>query len=90
MKFKAAVFRKVHEPLTIETVEMDRPRGREILVHTIATGVCHSDLHVVDGLGRYPVDRHVAMWREAGFVDVRTRTMSLGGGLVMRGQRPSD
>jgi demethylmenaquinone methyltransferase/2-methoxy-6-polyprenyl-1,4-benzoquinol methylase len=33
----------------------------------------------------YPVARHVAMWREAGIEGVRTRTMSLGGGLVMRG-----
>jgi demethylmenaquinone methyltransferase/2-methoxy-6-polyprenyl-1,4-benzoquinol methylase len=39
---------------------------------------------------RFPVARHVAIWREAGFEDVRTRTMSLGGGLVMRGRRTSD
>ncbi|HET9840404.1 MAG TPA: class I SAM-dependent methyltransferase [Nocardioides sp.] len=38
----------------------------------------------------YPVERHVAMWRAAGFEDVRTRAMSLGGGLVMRGRRTSD
>jgi demethylmenaquinone methyltransferase/2-methoxy-6-polyprenyl-1,4-benzoquinol methylase len=38
----------------------------------------------------YPVERHVAMWREAGFEDVRTRSMSLGGGLVMRGRRSRD
>ena len=70
MKVKAAVFRKVHEPLTIETVEMDRPRGREILVRTVATGVCHSDLHVVDGLGRYPVDRPFVLGHEgAGVVE---------------------
>ena len=70
MEFKAAVFRKVHEPLTIETVEMDRPRGREIIVRTVATGVCHSDLHVVDGLGRYPVDRPFVLGHEgAGVVE---------------------
>ncbi|HZM45835.1 MAG TPA: Zn-dependent alcohol dehydrogenase [Burkholderiales bacterium] len=70
MKFKAAVFRKVHEPLTIETVEMDEPRGREIVVRTVATGVCHSDLHVVDGLGRYPVDRPFVLGHEgAGVVE---------------------
>jgi demethylmenaquinone methyltransferase / 2-methoxy-6-polyprenyl-1,4-benzoquinol methylase len=39
---------------------------------------------------QFPVERHVALWREAGFEDVRTRTMSLGGGLVMRGRRTSD
>ncbi|HEY3530520.1 MAG TPA: class I SAM-dependent methyltransferase [Nocardioides sp.] len=36
---------------------------------------------------RYPVERHVEMWREAGFEDVLTRRMSLGGGLVMCGRR---
>jgi demethylmenaquinone methyltransferase/2-methoxy-6-polyprenyl-1,4-benzoquinol methylase len=38
----------------------------------------------------YPVERHVEMWRAAGFEDVQTRAMSLGGGLVMRGRRTSD
>src|SRR5262245_50400888 len=70
MSFKAAVFRKVHEPLTIETVEMDKPRGREIVVRTVATGVCHSDLHVVDGLGRFPLDRPFILGHEgAGVVE---------------------
>ncbi|MDH2414971.1 class I SAM-dependent methyltransferase [Nocardioides sp. CER19] len=36
---------------------------------------------------RYPVERHVTMWQEAGLEDVRVRTMSLGGGLVMHGRR---
>ena len=53
MEINAAVFRKVHEPLTIEPVEIDQPWGHEVLVRTVATGVCHSDLHVVDGLGRF-------------------------------------
>jgi demethylmenaquinone methyltransferase / 2-methoxy-6-polyprenyl-1,4-benzoquinol methylase len=35
----------------------------------------------------YPVERHVAIWREAGIEQVRTRVMSLGGGLVMQGRR---
>ena len=49
MEINAAVFRNVHEPLTIEAVEIDRPWGREVLVRTAATGVCYSDLHVVTG-----------------------------------------
>ena len=49
MNTQAAVFRKVQEPLTVESVEIDKPWGREVLVRTAATGVCHSDLHVVDG-----------------------------------------
>ena len=70
MDMKAAVFRKVHEPLTIETVEIDKPRGREVLVRTVATGVCHSDLHVVDGLGRFALDRPIVLGHEgAGIVE---------------------
>src|SRR3989442_11640338 len=64
METTAAVFRKVHEPLTIETVEIDKPWGREVLVRTAATGVCHSYLHVVDGVGRFPLDRPIILGHE--------------------------
>lgn len=46
---QAAIFRQVNEPLTIEEVGIDKPQRREVLVRTVATGVCHSDLHFVDG-----------------------------------------
>src|SRR6058998_1704430 len=70
MEMKAAVFRKVHEPLTIESVDIDKPWGREVLVRTAATGVCHSDLHVVDGLGRFALDRPIVLGHEgAGVVE---------------------
>src|SRR5258705_5102260 len=70
MDIKAAVFRTPHEPLTIEPVDIDKPWGREILVRTAATGVCHSDLHVVDDLGRWALDRPVVLEREgAGIVE---------------------
>src|SRR5207249_4696488 len=70
MEMQAAVFRKVNEPLTIESVEIDKPWGREVLVRTAATGVCHSDLHVVDGLGRFPLDRPYVLGHEgAGVVE---------------------
>jgi S-(hydroxymethyl)glutathione dehydrogenase/alcohol dehydrogenase len=70
MQMQAAVFRKVHEPLTIESVDVDKPWGREVLVRTAATGVCHSDLHVVDGQGRFPLDRPIVLGHEgAGVVE---------------------
>src|SRR5574341_317107 len=70
MEMKAAIFRKVNEPLTIESVEIDKPWAREVLVRTAATGVCHSDLHVVDGLGRWPLDRPFVLGHEgAGVVE---------------------
>lgn len=39
---------------------------------------------------RYPVGWTVEAWRRAGFRDVQTRIMSLGGGLVMSGTRADD
>ncbi|MFZ0889450.1 MAG: Zn-dependent alcohol dehydrogenase [Candidatus Binataceae bacterium] len=51
---KAAVFRGAKQPLTIEQVEIDQPKGREVLVRTVASGVCHSDLHFVEGLYPFP------------------------------------
>ncbi len=70
MQTRAAIFRKVNEPLTIETIDIDEPRGREVLVRTAASGVCHSDLHVIDGIGRWPVDRPIVLGHEgSGIVD---------------------
>src|SRR5712671_4925025 len=51
---KAAVFHGPNQPLSIEDVEIDKPREREVLVRTVASGVCHSDLHFVDGFYPYP------------------------------------
>ena len=48
---KAAIFQKAHEPLTIEDVDLAELRPDEVLVRTVCSGVCHSDLHVVDGMG---------------------------------------
>lgn len=67
---KAAVCRKPHEPLTIEDVDVDKPAAREVLVRTVATGVCHSDLHVVDGQSRYSLARPMVLGHEgAGVVE---------------------
>src|SRR5258708_5039634 len=46
---KAAVFRAIDQPLTIEDVEIDQPASHEVLVRTVASGVCHSDLHCLHG-----------------------------------------
>ena len=46
---RAALFREAHKPLIVEDVTVDNPAEREVLVRTGATGVCHSDLHFVDG-----------------------------------------
>jgi S-(hydroxymethyl)glutathione dehydrogenase/alcohol dehydrogenase len=49
---KAAVLRKTEAPLpqlAIEHVDVDTPMAHEVLVRTAATGVCHSDLHYLQG-----------------------------------------
>ena len=51
---KAAVFHGPQQPLTIEDVEIEKPIGREVLVRIVASGVCHSDLHFVDGFYPFP------------------------------------
>src|SRR5246500_4476447 len=51
---KAAVFHGPNQPLTVESVDIDQPQDREVLVRTVASGVCHSDLHFVDGYYTFP------------------------------------
>ncbi len=46
---KAAVVREFGAPLHIEEVEVKRPGRNQILVKVIASGVCHTDLHAVEG-----------------------------------------
>ncbi len=48
MKTKAALVRESNK-LAIETVELDPPKAKEILVRMRAAGVCHSDLHTYRG-----------------------------------------
>src|ERR1700753_246435 len=51
---KAAVFHAANQPLTIEDVEIDKPKRREGLLRTAYAGLCHSDLHFMEGLYPYP------------------------------------
>ncbi len=51
---KAAIFHGAHHPLTIEDVEIDKPLDHEVVVRVVASGVCHSDLHFVDGFYEFP------------------------------------
>ena len=47
---KAAVLHEVNQPLRMEEVDIAPPGPREVVVRTGASGVCHSDLHFVEGL----------------------------------------
>jgi len=62
-----AIFRGPRQPLSVEPFTLDEPAAGEVLVAMAASGVCHSDLHVVDGDWQRP--RDVILGHEgAGFV----------------------
>lgn len=46
---KAAVLRTIGTPLKIETLPIPEPGPGEVLIKVHACGVCHSDLHAVEG-----------------------------------------
>jgi S-(hydroxymethyl)glutathione dehydrogenase/alcohol dehydrogenase len=52
---RAAVFREVAHPLEVEEIEVAEPAAGEVLVRVAASGVCHSDYHVVLGEWASPV-----------------------------------
>jgi len=65
---KAAVLHAPNQPLTIEEVELTKPKSREVLLRTAFAGLCHSDLHFIEGL--YPHPTPVVLGHEsAGIVE---------------------
>ena len=52
---KAAVLREVRTPLQIEDVQINKPGPHEVLIRTAAAGVCHSDLHFMEGSYPHPL-----------------------------------
>jgi NDMA-dependent alcohol dehydrogenase len=55
MKINAAVLHKPHSPFVIEELTLDEPRHGEVLVKIAASGVCHSDYHLVSGATQHPL-----------------------------------
>ncbi|MGW7976263.1 alcohol dehydrogenase [Staphylococcus xylosus] len=57
MKIRAAVLHEMgsiepyakSKPITIETLELSEPKNNEVLIKIGATGLCHSDLSVING-----------------------------------------
>jgi S-(hydroxymethyl)glutathione dehydrogenase / alcohol dehydrogenase len=52
---RAAVLRETNKPLIIEDVDIAKPGPHEVLVRTTAVGVCHSDLHFIEGSYPHPL-----------------------------------
>jgi S-(hydroxymethyl)glutathione dehydrogenase / alcohol dehydrogenase len=65
---RAAVFEKPGAPLTIESLDIEEPRANEVLVRMAASGVCHSDYHVV--LGEWESPSPIVLGHEgSGYVE---------------------
>lgn len=52
---KAAILEKPGEGLSIGEVELADPMPHEVLIDTKACGLCHSDLHFIDGAYPHPL-----------------------------------
>jgi S-(hydroxymethyl)glutathione dehydrogenase/alcohol dehydrogenase len=51
---RAAVFQGVGRPLSIESLDPVPPGPSDVVVRVTASGLCHSDLRVIDGLSPSP------------------------------------
>ena len=49
MKTKAAILWETNTPWSVEEIELDPPKAGEVLVKIAASGMCHSDEHLVTG-----------------------------------------
>lgn len=52
---KAAVLYEQKKPLVVDDIEIEDPKKEEVLVKIAAAGVCHSDLHLIEGLWPAPL-----------------------------------
>jgi S-(hydroxymethyl)glutathione dehydrogenase/alcohol dehydrogenase len=52
---KAAVLEAFGEPLVIRDVAIAAPGNNEVLLRTAAVGLCHSDLHYMRGMRKFPL-----------------------------------
>ena len=55
MRFDAAVLHEVGKPLVIEQVELSELQPLDVLVRVRASGLCHTDLEVMQGSLAYPL-----------------------------------
>jgi S-(hydroxymethyl)glutathione dehydrogenase/alcohol dehydrogenase len=78
---KAAILHEVGKPLQIEEVAISKPGPREVLVRTVASGVCHSDVHMAEG--SFPSAVPIILGHEAAGIVEQV-------GSSVRGVKPGD
>ena len=81
---KAAVLVQALQPLKIEQLTISKPGPHEVLIRTAACGLCHSDLHFIEGT--YPHAMPAVPGHEAaGIVEAvgsEVRTVKVGDAVV--------
>ncbi len=81
---KAAVLIEPGKPLVIEDVLIAKPGPREVLIRTAACGLCHSDLHFIEGAYPHPLPA-IPGHEAAGIVEAvgsEVRTVKVGDAVV--------
>jgi S-(hydroxymethyl)glutathione dehydrogenase/alcohol dehydrogenase len=81
---KAAVLVQPGSPLEIETLSIANPGPHEVLIRTAACGLCHSDLHFIEGTYPHPLPA-VPGHEAAGIVEAvgsEVRTVKIGDAVV--------
>ena len=81
---KAAVLIEAGKPLQIEQINISSPGPHEVLIRTAACGLCHSDLHVIEGTYPHPLPA-IPGHEAAGIVEAvgsEVRTVKVGDAVV--------
>jgi S-(hydroxymethyl)glutathione dehydrogenase / alcohol dehydrogenase len=81
---KAAVLIEPGKPLQIEEVVISNPGPHEVLIRTAACGLCHSDLHFIEGTYPHPLPA-IPGHEAAGIVEAvgsEVRTVKVGDAVV--------
>ncbi|MEM1598670.1 MAG: alcohol dehydrogenase catalytic domain-containing protein [Pyrobaculum sp.] len=68
IKMKAALYKSPGSPLELAEVDTPAPGEGEVLIKVAATGVCHSDLHILDGEMIPPPEGFILGHEVAGWV----------------------
>ncbi len=81
---KAAVLIEAGKPLVIEQINISNPGPHEVLIRTAACGLCHSDLHFIEGTYPHPLPA-IPGHEAAGIVEAvgsEVRTVKVGDAVV--------
>ncbi len=81
---KAAILEAAGQPLVIDQLTVSKPGPHEVLIRTAACGLCHSDLHFIEGAYPHPMPC-VAGHEAAGIVEEvgsEVRTVKKGDAVV--------